>query len=294
LLYINLNQFIIQRNLLMALEKIKKLLKIIINLWHLRKKIFFYYYLRLIIFKKRRIKKYYNIHRGATIFCLGAGPSLKNEELRLLDNQVVILTNSAYEVLGEINPSIVYHAMQDNRRIEQIMPKLDYKDFECVFKSLSFIPKSFNELKNNIQQKDVFLQPKIRINLKKGIFDYDIMKTEIRLDKDFGNNFYLAPSVIFMAIQLALYMGASRIVLLGVDMSYGNSAKDSYYGEIAEQLKHIQGTENGYLQHSRPTFISYKKLAESSGVDLLNATKNTREDVLNKIALNKINNYNSQ
>ena len=53
------------------------------------------------ILNRKKIKKFYNCHMGSTVFILGAGPSLEQENLSLLSNQIVIVTFS-YQALSDI------------------------------------------------------------------------------------------------------------------------------------------------------------------------------------------------
>ena len=60
-----------------------------------------------------RIRALKNTHRGETIFCLGNGPSLRNQDLSALTGKTVLLTNRAHQLLNRFTPGTGYHVVID-------------------------------------------------------------------------------------------------------------------------------------------------------------------------------------
>ena len=58
---------------------------------------------------KKKIQKFENLHKNETIFLIGAGPSLNNENLNLLNGKIVIAYNFSYQALTNIRPKNFIH-----------------------------------------------------------------------------------------------------------------------------------------------------------------------------------------
>ena len=64
---------------------------------------------------KKKIQKFENLHKNETIFLIGAGPSLNNENLNLLNGKIVIAYNFSYQALTNIRPKKFYSCVSGAR-----------------------------------------------------------------------------------------------------------------------------------------------------------------------------------
>ncbi len=83
---------------------------------------------------------------------------------------------------------------------------------------------------------------------------------------DLGIN-ALGGSVIFTAMQVALWMAPKRIVLLGVDVDYSNR-KDAYF----YPHEPIDAGRGLAYSSAREAFLMYQEACDRRGIGLINAT----------------------
>lgn len=231
---------------------------------------------------KNKIISFKDKHKGQRIFCVGAGPSLNKENLELLRNEIVIFTNSSYKLLKKISPKTSYWLVQDNDRVREFIDA-DTSQFSCVFKSFHML----SNLNIKAYQNCTVLWPKITIRRYRSIIPYPHViynyysfseKLEERID-------LTGSSVIFSAIQLAYYLGASKIALLGVDMNYTPDVKSSYFDYSPNRVYYEPGTHETYLTERKPFFKFYKDFLSEKGIEIYNCTCETKEDEFPKVSL---------
>jgi hypothetical protein len=229
------------------------------------------------------LSKLKNRYKFQTFYILGAGPSLIDFNLEKLSNKNIILTNSTYKLREQIISSNVYHYMQDDERIIEMNQFISADSFNYIFRSISYLPVDFNTYEKLVTKEQVFLPPKIGL-FKNGFFKPHIKLAQTDISNvDLFKYVTISSSVIFGAIQLAIHMGARKIILLGVDMNYSKHTTNNHFDSSSISFqRNLNLTEDWYLKYMRPTFVSYKKLCNQLGVNLLNATINTKEDVLEK------------
>ena len=65
-----------------------------------------------------KISEFYNIHGGRKIFILANGPSLKNVNLSILKNEIVIGCNGIYKLIDKYDLEIDYFFCEDEVQLE--------------------------------------------------------------------------------------------------------------------------------------------------------------------------------
>lgn len=234
-------------------------------------------------FNSNKVKDFKNKHKNEIIFCIGAGPSLNKENIQLLSNQTVIFTNSSYKLIDKVHIKNKYWFVQDQNRLRELQ-SVDRSIFDASFKS---VHKLHELQKNTISRSDIFILPEIVYRWNKKILVPEIIEVGTKFSPELHHGINLAGNtVIFSAIQLAYYMGAKTIALLGVDMNYGSSSKDSYFDPTDNQNRYFWILP--YEESTKPAFKSYKNFLESNAVQLINCTCETKEDVLNKMSLEQL------
>ncbi|MFY7899529.1 MAG: 6-hydroxymethylpterin diphosphokinase MptE-like protein [Chitinophagaceae bacterium] len=232
---------------------------------------------------RKKIMKFKNIHKNEVVFCLGAGPSLNKENLSLLNGEIVIFTNSSYKLLERISPKNKYWFVQDQYRLNELN-SVDKSLFDASFKSLHNL---LTFKRDNILDSEIFIQPEFLFKVYRRIYIPQIVEAGIKFSTQLHERVNLAGnSVIFSAIQLAYYMGAKKIVLLGVDMNYGMNPQQSYFDK--DSINNISFWPISYENNAKPAFLAYRELLDSRGVQLINSTCETKEDVLLKVPLERV------
>lgn len=195
------------------------------------------------------IRRLRNEHKGDDIFILGTGPSLSDFDFSLLENKTVLLLNNAIEVHRHLPVTCSkYLVISDFLRMSELRAQILSEGIQCFCTT----DKIFNPgVDVNIFASPCnFLMPK---------YDYSTSGEELhmtvsdapRIETNIENGVYLGKSVVFPAIQIATYLGAKSVHLVGVDMTSntgvyfnpsikGNWSKFCYETDAREHFKYIR------------------------------------------------------
>lgn len=233
-----------------------------------------------------RNKIFENKHEGKRAFVIVNGPSLKNQNLDLLQNEITFVVSGFYkhEVVNKWQPT--YYSI------------LDKAFFENTEKAKLF----FNELNSKIQ-KSVFFIPLFR-----GLNANDERKL-----LPIENTFYVATaglpnqktdmtkivqsfqSVSAFALFQAIYMGCSEIYLLGFDHDYlAYRGIDRHFYNGSTLKGHISSNtplSEMYTYDEEMTaclklwknYRSLLKIAQKRGIKIYNATDGGYLDVFERV-----------
>lgn len=228
---------------------------------------------------RKKIKKYKNIHSNSTIFLVAPGPSLEKENLDLLDNQIVIAYNYAYQILLNYKFKYFYSVVGGAR----INPgkDIDRKYFNASFR---FPGAKEDELilSEAIKDSDVILP----VNYK--FYLYKIKDGNCGFSKDLTKCLMHAggSSGFLSSIQLAVYMGAKKIVLLGADFDVFDKNKFHHKSLVFEKTTHWDKELKNWYDEKKPEiFQSIRQIRDiclELNIELINASSETSEKILSK------------
>jgi hypothetical protein len=239
----------------------------------------------LVAASNRRRRKLRNQWKGQTVVCVGNGPSIASTELELLDGQYVIGTNRAFLLLDRFKPKEFHLMVQDNQRVRELEPEISECAYPLHVGHYNFtlkwpVPTWMYRTEN---PPYAFLP-----RLKWYLATKDSNESRLCFESDFGLGFSRNPSrcmnfgysVIFSAIQLAHYMGAKKIVCIGIDMNYTSG------------VNFVSGVTNifpafDYQLHGEPMFLLFLRLLNEQGVSLVNATPGGAVDCIERQTLKK-------
>ena len=230
----------------------------------------------------RKLKNFKSIYEDGVCFIIGNGPSLKAEDLEIL-NQKRIPTfgfNRIYLMFDYTNWRPTYYVSQDEKMLgncKEIVNKLDLQ--------YKFIPL-FHKYYHNIDIKNAYY-----FNLKtdddgRTVFSEDISK-------------YIGDSttVACSAVQIAVYMGFKKIYLIGVDHSFSTYRNDK--GEIIndetvrdyfsdEYFKDKAQLYIPNLDASTRAFLVMREYCDKHDIEIYNATRGGRLEVFQRVDLDKV------
>ena len=263
-------------------------------------KVWFYKYkkqnreLVSIIKKNQRFK---NIHQGKRCFIIGNGPSLKEQDMSLLKDEIVFTVNkiAKSDFFDSIEPT--YHFWADPMFFDE---KLKFnKEFKELMlktckskKTITF----FESVGYKYIKKNKLLKATNACFFKA----YGFVGDDVNLN--FSEYVSGASTVVHYAIEMAIYMGFKEIYLLGCDCSmiipFINSREnkvhweESHVYETDSQEKTItQYLSNNYSMESQlfgnaRMFIGYRKLNEycvKNKILLRNATSGGLLDNIKRV-----------
>lgn len=202
------------------------------------------------------IKKYKDIHKGEKCYIVGTAPSLNIDDVEMLKGKYSIGVNSLVTIFDRTDWRPTYYGIQDSG-VERVKEQLlNYrKDFKEFFVGVSIIEN---------------LVPHIgceEVNYLLNILDHDrpgtkhIIKCSCEADKFLYDGF----SITFSMIELAMYMGFSEIVLLGIDCDY--SGKKIHFEEYTD-ARVPDASINMYQ-----AYCELRKFAERNGIKIKNASR---------------------
>lgn len=235
--------------------------------------------------KKELIKRFKNIHAGETIFLIGAGPSLNNENLKLLNEKIIIAYNFSFQALEKVKPKKIYSCISGAR----INPA---KDVDRNLFDASFRYPGAKEdeiiLSEAIKKTDVVLPVPYKF------FLYKIKDSDIGFSYDLTKEFRFngGSTGLLTCVQIAVYMGAKRIILLGADFDCKDKNLTHHQNINFNKTTHWDNDLVKWYDLKKPEiFDSLKrlnKILNENDIEFLNASNYTSENILPKKKLEEL------
>lgn len=225
-------------------------------------------------FRHKELEVYKDIHKGKRIFVIGSGPSLQIADLNTLhrNREICIASNFTYRAYNMTPWRADYYCMGDGMAVR--CWREEQKDIEGEI----FIGDSFH----------------YAVNEKIEGLHYFHRKNEVyypspaRFSDDLTKGLYDGATVTYLMIQLAAYMGAREIILLGVDHGWkeGTKPSDTHF------IKNYITTKDNISKYNRPIYRkdSIEKAYEGAelysrkrGFRIFNATRGGCLEVFERV-----------
>lgn len=228
------------------------------------------YLLRLLGIKWKydytRLKKFKGIHQGQRCFIVGTGPSLRMEDLELIKNDISFSVNSIVLSFPDTTWRPTYYTIGDSFGYEKLKDAIREAHMPIIFNGIS----------------TRIMTPKMNVDFipyPVNLLDHGKMIPQ-HLNRFSGNAFrvvYSGHSITYSTMELAVYMGFKEIVLLGVDCDYSKAVNHIKAYSVQTDMN------AAYLM--RESYKVARKWADEHGVKILNATRNAKLDVFEKVVL---------
>lgn len=224
----------------------------------------------------RKIKALKDIHNGRRCFVVGNGPSLTSSDLDMITDEITFGFNRIYHMFSNTNWRPTYYMSQDDKTFINSVDEIANLKLDNMFFPLNFKRDYHIDVKNSIHfifrtnQQTEF--PEFQSNIRKGIYD--------------GN------SVVYSAIQMAIYMGIKEIYLIGVDHSFSKSIDDNGLIVLNSDVKDYFTNEYNLdrdnlhipnLDKSTRGYITARDYAMDCGVGIFNATRGGKLEVYKRV-----------
>lgn len=237
----------------------------------------------------------HNCHQGKRCFILATGPSVKNQNLRLLQNEICIAVSNFYihANFALIKPRYYciapYHLPLTEEAWHCWMQKLDAATHDTdtvMFFALSDCQRN--------QRNGLFAGRKIHYLHFNGSYPWDLLLTK-GLDIAWG---LPGPqSVAIMALLVALYMGFSQIYLIGCDHdtlfrwngSSCHSPKHFYDGAptVGYEPFDIEVNLKAFLR-LRQQYRYINQIAQRNKIRIMNTSPTSFIDIFPKLSLETV------
>ena len=235
-----------------------------------------------------------NKHKGERCFILGSGPSIKDEDLKPLKNEIVFALNNFY--VHDDFYEIMSGEVEKYYMTAPIHPPQTDTEWKEWFSDMgTHMPKNANLIfgisnqNNNI--KSILSHHNLFVNFKKywyyaGININDYYNYKPR-DIDITRMTWIADTISIYSIIVAIYMGFSEIYLLGMDHNYICNKESDY--RFYKNGIHQKNEDKRLIKDSSRTkhtslgiyniFSQYELLSDNSDTIILNTSKDTLLDV---------------
>ena len=244
-----------------------------------------------------------NKHKGERCFILGSGPSIKDEDLKPLKNEIVFALNNFY--VHDDFYEIMSGEVEKYYMTAPIHPPQTETEWKDWFSDMEqHMPKNVNLIfgisnqNNNI--KSILSHHNLFVNFKKywyyaGININDYYNYKPR-DIDITRMTWIADTISIYSIIVAIYMGFSEIYLLGMDHNYICNNKSNYRfykdgihqnDEDERMLKDTSLTK--HLSFSiYKIFHQYELLSNNSDTEIYNTSRNSLLDIFEYVTFKDI------
>lgn len=225
------------------------------------------------------------LHKDKRCFIIGNGPSLKPDDLELLNNEITFGTNRIYGIYNKTKWRPTYYCIQDymliNDLINDIIPKT--KESKIRFFPINNYLKHYKILNRQKNIKYFYL------NIK------GFNPTLPNFSEDISKEVFEGQTITYTALQIAIYMGFKEIYLLGIDHSYSIEENKNGVIEHKNTTDYFNGaptdgiTKRPYnIDNTTLAYIAARRYAEKIGVKIYNATRGGKLDVFERIDFEKL------
>lgn len=224
-----------------------------------------------------KLIKYKDMYEGESCFIVGTGPSLELDDVNRLKGKLCFGVNTLYKIYDKTDWRADYYCVIDPTTYSGIG-----EEVKKYHKDTLFIAG------NRIEETDEKIN---QFSLKCSSFYkipyLDYFETPCSFSSDLCNEIYDGASVVYAALQIAVYMGFKNIYLLGVDCNYN---KD--FMLHSKSLEYNKDYKYNWTQQTGLTMIEgfkvAKKYADQHGINIYNATRGGMLEVFPRIKLDDV------
>jgi hypothetical protein len=227
---------------------------------------------------ERSIRKLKNIHNGKRIFVLGNGPSLNSSDLSLLKNEISLAANKIYLMYDETKWRPTYYCVEDD-----LVMKQNFHDINNVKGSIKIFPADM-----------LAYAPKVEDGLYFNFIQESNYPNLPSVSSDAMVGIYWGSTVVYSMVQIALYMGASEIYIMGVDFSFDVPKSHDYQkkeivseGEVNHFHKDYRKPGEKWnlpnLAIQEVSFEALRKYSDLNKTKIYNATRGGKLEKLQRV-----------
>lgn len=236
--------------------------------------------------EKENIYRFKDKCNGERCFIVGTGPSLTKEDLNLIKNEISFSVNHGYQAYKNCDWRADYYVLMDDNIGSDM-----YEGVLSETKRLKALFCSFGNYHGADERVVKLLCDSTCIyggDDKRIKRPYKV-QCGSKISEDIAEKVYIGKTVVYVAIQIAIYMGFKEIYLLGVDCNY--DVKDIHAAvvedaEIPSQSKRDRLHNAGKLMIEQ--FEGIAQLAPYYGVRVYNASRGGMLEAFPRVQLEEV------
>lgn len=232
-----------------------------------------------------KIRELKNQYSGKRCFIIGNGGSLTINDLEMLKDEYTFGCNRIYKIFSQLSWRPTFYCFYDIQRTKKIKNDLPYILNNCDYLFTSSTIK--DELCGNvIDHKKTYF-----VHMEKEPFYPELPRFSENVDE----KVYDGQTVLYMAAQIAVYLGFNQIYYLGVDNHYsielnldGSIRKDLTVKDYPSGLggMELESSVIPQIELTTMSFEAVKKYAGLHKIKVYNATRGGRLETFERINLN--------
>lgn len=247
-----------------------------------RQKNFYLHHFELSKYGKN-LRSLKNKYSGQRCFIIGNGPSLSAKDLDCLKKEYTFAFNRIYYIFSQTKWRPTFYCTQDEKIVKNSLHDI------CTKIETPYIFAPINLL----WYYNLNLNTRFYFSPKQNIDENECPK----FSNDISHEINVGNTVAYTAIQIAVYLGFTKIYLLGVDHSFhtyqdknGNivvdsNAKDYFCKEYNNDKDELFIPR---LDISTLSYIAAKEYAEKHNIEIYNATRGGKLEVFRRISFDTL------
>ena len=227
--------------------------------------------------KYRNLEKYKDIYKGKKCFIVGTGPSLSLDDINKLKGSYSIGVNTLYKLYDKTDWRANFYCIIDPTTYASIGEEIKKYHSDTLFIAGNRIKEKDPQINKFSLECSSFY----RVNYPQ-YFD-----TPCEFSGNLSNEIYDGASVVYAALQIAVYMGFKDIYLLGTDCNYNTDV--NLHGksmEYKDSYKYNWTKQTGLAMIE--CFKTAKKYSERNKINICNATRGGMLEVFPRVNLDDI------
>ncbi len=233
-----------------------------------------------------------NKHNGERCFIIGNGPSLKVEDLELLKEEITFAANRIYQLFPKTSWRPTYFFCTD-----YLVYGVDHEEINNVDAEIRFVPIERSLASGKIYEEITYFNRVVNFT---SIRNGEIIRTnEFEFSENVEEKTFSGSTVLYDALQFAVYMGFKEIYLLGVDHSFKkevlqdgtileHDVKNNHFSEEYDQGLDKAVAIVAPLYAAENAFCKAKEVCEDKGIIIKNVTRGGKLEVFERISLEEI------
>ena len=240
--------------------------------------------------RRAKVRQFRDIHRGRHCFVLGNGPSLNAVDLVRLNREYTFGVNGIHLAHEDKGFEPTYYIVEDGLYLEQHASEINKIDY-----SVRFFPERYSDFISQPCGDTYFL-----------LFDWSVYNSKLldyrnpNFSTDVEQRTGTGGSIIFVALQLAYYMGFDPVYLVGMDHTSvippgAVHIRNNRYRFEGKDPNHFRDDyvthEDVYLPDRELInrgFTKAREAFERDGRSVLNATVGGKLEVFKRVDLDSV------
>ncbi|MDU1138081.1 6-hydroxymethylpterin diphosphokinase MptE-like protein [Enterocloster bolteae] len=229
---------------------------------------------RISAYKNIVLEKFKNVEKGKRGFIVCTGPSLRMEDLNMLDihDEVCISMNKISYAFSYTQWRPKYYICWDRKMLREFNEQIKMMDVQN-----KFLPDVENHFWNN---SDEIYQFHCHVCMPG--------TSDIQFSEDISKKIYCGYTVTYAALQLSYYLGLEDVYIIGADFDYTMDTNEACNHFVKEYVA-PNGQTN--LFSRKGCIVAYKRareFAEEHGMRIWNATRGGKLEVFERADFDKL------